>query len=421
MPRRLLPFVLLTLFVLVPMMGMTARAAGAATISMGADVDVPLGAPVGKACQDTVTDLNARGWVVFADGQPIAGTYPSFDCTADNRVVGHASTSIAGSGADAEKRRQGWRTALDGLTMGQSYDVRLGFGPPGGSLTTPTLLVTLELGSDKTLPMALGALAVVLGLAVIAVWLGFTRDPMPDIDERVPLPEALRATFRGTFSLSRTQLLVWSAVLLWSFLALLLITGAMPTITTGAMALMGIVGGTSLLSVFHGNRTSADDTRREQHIVEYQKLATARQAADITKAQADALDAEMLRVRNHIYPQSKSLTAGFVKGFFDDLLTDADGFNVHRLQLLTWTAVLALAFVYEVLRTLGVPELSTNLLALTGISNGTYFGFKVQEQQVPDSQPTSNPAAAEAVAASMAASAPVPPLTAEAPAPAPAG
>lgn len=42
-----------------------------------------------------------------------------------------------------------------------------------------------------------------------------------------------------------------------------------------------------------------------------------------------------------------------------------------------------------------MPELSANLLALTGISNGTYFGFKMQEQQVapPTAPPTARPTA----------------------------
>jgi hypothetical protein len=137
---------------------------------------------------------------------------------------------------------------------------------------------------------------------------------------------------------------------------------------------MGIVGGTSVLAAFQDRRPSDDQTRRQQHAALYIAAAAAN-PPDRTAMAASLAE---------VYPPTQ--------GLLPDLLSDAAGYNIHRLQLLAWTGVLGITFLYEVTRTLGMPELSANLLALTGISNGTYFGFKMQEQQVP--APTDLPQAA---------------------------
>ena len=69
------------------------------------------------------------------------------------------------------------------------------------------------------------------------------------------------------------------------------------------------------------------------------------------------------------------------EGFFRDLLTDADGVNFHRFQMLVWTVVLGVLFVIGVYKGLSMPEFSATLLALMGISAGTYLGFKIPEKQ----------------------------------------
>jgi hypothetical protein len=44
-----------------------------------------------------------------------------------------------------------------------------------------------------------------------------------------------------------------------------------------------------------------------------------------------------------------------------------------------WTIVLALVFVVSVYRLLGMPQFNDTLLALMGISSGTYLGFMIAE------------------------------------------
>jgi hypothetical protein len=66
------------------------------------------------------------------------------------------------------------------------------------------------------------------------------------------------------------------------------------------------------------------------------------------------------------------------KGFLRDLLTDGDGPSFHRCQMVLFTIVLAIIFVLKAASSLVMPEFDPSLLALMGISSGTYLGFKLQ-------------------------------------------
>src|SRR5947208_14858214 len=72
------------------------------------------------------------------------------------------------------------------------------------------------------------------------------------------------------------------------------------------------------------------------------------------------------------------------RGFVHDVLSDADGISLHRFQMFIWTLVLGIIFIASVYNNLAMPEFSSTLLGLMGISSGTYVGFKVQEKTVKD-------------------------------------
>jgi len=71
-------------------------------------------------------------------------------------------------------------------------------------------------------------------------------------------------------------------------------------------------------------------------------------------------------------------TPQVTQGFISDLLTDGTGPSFHRYQMLLFTAILAVIFVVKVGSSLAMPDFDATLLALMGISNGTYLGFKLQ-------------------------------------------
>jgi hypothetical protein len=61
-----------------------------------------------------------------------------------------------------------------------------------------------------------------------------------------------------------------------------------------------------------------------------------------------------------------------------DLVTDERGLvALDRLQVVVWTLVLGGIFLMSVLWYLTMPEFSATMLALMGISSGTYIGFKL--------------------------------------------
>ena len=62
-------------------------------------------------------------------------------------------------------------------------------------------------------------------------------------------------------------------------------------------------------------------------------------------------------------------------------MTDASGYSFHRFQIFAWTIVLGIIFVSSVYNNLTMPEFSTALLGLMGLSSGTYIGFKFPEKK----------------------------------------
>ena len=75
--------------------------------------------------------------------------------------------------------------------------------------------------------------------------------------------------------------------------------------------------------------------------------------------------------------------------WFTDIISDDQGVSFARFQVVLWTIILGFVFVRTVCTTFSMPEFENTLLALMGISNGTYLGFKIPEKP---SGPTVNEA-----------------------------
>jgi hypothetical protein len=75
--------------------------------------------------------------------------------------------------------------------------------------------------------------------------------------------------------------------------------------------------------------------------------------------------------------EPKTVSSGFLR----DVLSDSSGYSFHRFQIFAWTIVLGIIFVSSVYNSLTMPEFSTTLLGLMGLSAGTYIGFKFPEQK----------------------------------------
>jgi hypothetical protein len=132
-----------------------------------------------------------------------------------------------------------------------------------------------------------------------------------------------------SFSLGRTQMAWWFAIIMGSFLFLWVVTGDIGNITAQGLTLMGISATTGL------SAASLDSS------VGFEPAPT-----------------------NH---------------FITDLLSDKEGVTIHRYQMLIATLIIGVLYVIHVLRHLAMPEFDANTLLLLGISSGTYFGFKFPE------------------------------------------
>lgn len=197
---------------------------------------------------------------------------------------------------------------------------------------------------------------------------------------------------RKPYSLARFQMAFWFLLVIGSFFYIYLITGALDIITTEILALIGIGAGTALgaAAIDVGKRDTAgadvsakeeEKAKLEAEIADLETRINASPPTDLTelKAKKDKvaeLEDEIKRFKAGLRPASE--------GFLKDVLTDATGVSFHRFQIFIWTLVLGIIFVTSVWTRLSMPEFGATLLALLGISAGTYLGFKIPENQNAD-------------------------------------
>jgi hypothetical protein len=177
-------------------------------------------------------------------------------------------------------------------------------------------------------------IAFLLGLLLTLLVAGYLAKATPILRDRIPgLPAA-----QAPYSLSRFQLAFWSFLVIAAYLFIWLLTDELDTITGSVLALLGIGSATALGATIIDQGKTADPAKPAP-------------AADPRPSQ----------------------------GFLHDVLSDEQGISIYRFQLFAWTLVLGVIFCASVYNGLEMPQFSTTLLGLMGISSGTYLGFKVPE------------------------------------------
>jgi hypothetical protein len=164
------------------------------------------------------------------------------------------------------------------------------------------------------------------------------------------------------YSLSRFQMAFWFFLVINSYLFMWLITGELDTITDSVLALMGIGAGTALGAALIDSQPAG--------------------RATLTTATATTATTETVTSVSAPVPSAPPQPS---QGFLTDILSDAgDGISIHRFQMFAWTLILGVIFIGSVYTELGMPDFSTTLLGLMGISSGTYLGFKLPEKKQAD-------------------------------------
>lgn len=191
-------------------------------------------------------------------------------------------------------------------------------------------------------PVRMTVFFAILALVIIGVWfIGWRTGVLRDSDARLDPIER-------PFSLARVQLALWTVLIGTSFVMIYLLTGqALDVLNGTAVALLGISGATTLASV------AARD----------QKTNPAS-----TNASTWALPT--------VTSQSKAVRH---VGLVQDIISDANGANLHRVQMVMWTLVLAAIYVFDTFASLQLPTFDPQTFALMGISSTTYVWLKQRE------------------------------------------
>jgi hypothetical protein len=258
--------------------------------------------------------------------------------------------------------------------------------------------VKLDTLDGSYLALAGGAfLALLLGFLVVARRSDLLREGRM----------AVGATDRRPFSLGRTQMAVWFFIVVASFLFIWIVTGAYDPLTGSVLGLIGISAGTALgAMVIDANKDATIDNQDKALQSERLRIETEIASLRTTIAETQqqrasapagiylaALDqritghqAEMAartirlqQIDDQVRAVARSIQPSTSQGFWTDLMSDENGVSFHRFQIAVWTMVLAVIFVYTVYESLAMPDFDEKLLALMGLSSGTYLGFKFPE------------------------------------------
>ncbi len=221
--------------------------------------------------------------------------------------------------------RDPWDTPKDGFLRG--FRMTLAKPEPGSGIMKPIYSAAIQLTIVRE-----GWL--IAGFALIALaWAGAIL-----AGSRSGMLRDSNSTACGTersYSLARVQMAWWFALVIGAYVFLWVLTDDLTQMNSSILALIGISGATGL-----------------------------------TAAGIDSTEGRQVPETRH---------------FFHDILTDADGITLARLQLLIWNLVLGVIFLSRVFTDFKMPAFDVSTLGLLGISAGAYVGFKVPEKQTkPD-------------------------------------
>jgi hypothetical protein len=156
------------------------------------------------------------------------------------------------------------------------------------------------------------------------------------------------------------------------------------------LALMGISSLTTLSAVMVDDTQQA--VKEEKARVGEAWKTQERLKDEIKKLEAlgaaatPAQQAELVQKKAELRTSEESIASVqeryISRGIFKDLLFNVEaGAALHRFQMVAWTVVLGMVFIYAVGATLKMPSFDSSLLLLMGITNFTYVGFKVPENR----------------------------------------
>ncbi|HET6237199.1 MAG TPA: hypothetical protein VFE41_19890 [Acetobacteraceae bacterium] len=283
--------------------------------------------------------------LLYLDGMPLQGL-PEFPLS--NPAGSEAWFTLQVNGSNQEA----WNTLLGRPGIRETRSVVASLGLSAGYPLTSAENISL-----RPLPpgwFALWASIFAVGL-MLFFWFAKTSNLL-----RGGTPAGGR-----TFSIGRSQAAWWFFIVLAAYLFIGLTTGNYTSsLNETALVLLAIAAATHLSSA------AVDASKDTPAEAAAQQVAKTALQAHITAAGANP-DPEHTTKLAKLNGQSQ--------GWLIDVLSDADGIDFHRFQMLAWTFVLGVIFISDVWHGLAMPDFNATLLGLTGLSAATYIGLKIPE------------------------------------------
>lgn len=322
-----------------------------------------------KPCKDP------KKFVLYLNWRPIKGVHP--------KLVGGQDQLQFDIRRTADSKEE-WN-ALLGRPSSLSREVTVSVGyekeNPVESAIKPELVIV---NKSWLRGFAIFFLIILIALGYLAKTTAIIRDPGSGQQVR-----------ERPYSLGRTQMAFWFFLVAVSYVFIWMITGDLESLTGSIVALTGISAGTALGSVAV-EAIKQNKAKNKLRGLEHERAVlkkglgkldsqltekpTDPKASDWNKEKAEK-ETRLEEVAQEINALKVKTPPSTSKGFFRDILSDAEGVSVHRFQIFVWTIILGVIFVVSIYRNLAIPQFSETLLALMGISSGTYIGFKFPEKK----------------------------------------
>jgi len=194
---------------------------------------------------------------------------------------------------------------------------------------------------------------------------------------------------RRPFSLARTQMAWWFFLVVVGYVFIWMVTGDRDTIPPSLLGMMGISAATAIAAAAISPAGDAGAKRREAFDAEIKNTEAAMQQVTADMAESEALRpvlepkaAELQARKNELVARRAEAMANFgSSGGWKDLVQNERGsFALDRFQIVVWSLVMGGVFLTSVLWDLTMPEFSATMLALMGVSAGTYLGFQLPQK-----------------------------------------
>lgn len=333
--------------------------------------------------------------ILYLDGYPLSGLHPRRESASGNELL-FDLTMIEDS--ETAQTQKSWNSLLGrpNLFPPKPRKVNITVGienqPPIDTAVRDAKAYDLVTIHKLGFWTYLGILASAI---VLFVWLAIKSDLLRDAGPQPEGKDDNGRPNRKTFSLGRTQMAFWFILVIASYVFIWMVTDVYSILTTSVLTLIGISTATALgTTVIDGNKGKGASRELGTRIKEKTALMV-----DIDKLKSDIKEntdsanlinlkkelaekkAQLVQLDNKIQDIENTVKSSPSEGFFVDILSDANGISFPRFQIAGWTVVLGVIFIASVYRVLSMPEFDSQLLALMGISSGTYIGFKFPEKQ----------------------------------------